>query len=360
MKIKKNVLLVANWKMNPKTLQEAKKRFEDIKKNSLKYKDLSLVVCPPFPFISSLGDTQAGSQKSKSKVLLGSQDVSIFEEGLSKTGEVGAVMVKSSGADYAIIGHSERRQMGDAGQTIAVKVQQALKAGLDVILCVGEKDRDTDGGYFEVIKTQIKEALVGVGRPDFHRIVIAYEPVWAIGRKDNLALTSYDLHQMVVYIRKFLRDSLGETISSMTKILYGGSVTADNAEDIIWNGEVDGLLIGRASWEAASFDDICRAIVGSEKVQDKKDLKKKIITAKNNRIQARLGSGNSNVVSKNVAALNNKRVVTKPAKKSASKKVVSTKKKPISKKALKGKVKSSQKPTSKSLSKKSKNIAKRK
>ncbi len=289
MKKNKNALLIGNWKTNPGTLAEAKKRFQAIKKAALKYKGIEAVICPPFPFISSLSDSSG--KKGKQRVAVGSQDVSIFEEGLSKTGEVSAKMVESAGASYAIIGHSERRQLGDTGQSIALKVGQALKTGMHIVLCVGEKDRDGDGGYLEVIKAQLKEALVHVGRSEFHKIIIAYEPVWAIGRKDNVALTSYDLHQMVVYIKKFLKETWGDTISSMTRVLYGGSVTPSNAEDIMWNGEVDGLLIGRASWEADSFGGIFEAISSAEKTRDsgafnKKALKKTLAKAKNDKQNA--------------------------------------------------------------------------
>lgn len=280
MKKNKKVLLVGNWKMNPDTLQEAKKRFQSIRKIALKHKGLEVVICPPFPYIAPLA---AVSGKGKLKVAVGSQDVSIFEEGLSKTGEVGVKMVESSGATYTIIGHSERRQLGDTGQTVALKVQQALKTKMNIIVCVGEKERDAEAGYLEVIKAQLKEALVHVNRSQFHQITIAYEPVWAIGRKDNVAITSYDLHQMVVYIKKFLRDTWGDTISSMTKILYGGSVTGDNAEDIMWNGEVDGLLVGRSSWEAGNFSDIFDAISKAEKMHSKEGLKKSLTKAKNNK-----------------------------------------------------------------------------
>lgn len=302
MKKTKKPLLVGNWKTNPATLADAKKKFADIKKAALGYRDLDVVICPPFPFISFLAElsfgksylagargagTQSYAAFSKPKkagfVSVGAQDVSIYEEGGSKTGEVGAKMIETAGADYCIIGHSERRAMGDTGQTIALKVQQALRTNMHVILCVGEKERDGDAGYLEVIKTQLKEALSNVTRSEFHRIIIAYEPVWAIGRKDNVALTSYDLHQMVVYIKKFLKETWGETISSMTRILYGGSVTGDNSEDILINGQVDGLLIGRASWEAASFKEIFYAIQKAEKTHTTSELKKTLKKAKENK-----------------------------------------------------------------------------
>ncbi|HEY1037482.1 MAG TPA: triose-phosphate isomerase [Candidatus Paceibacterota bacterium] len=283
MKKNKKVLLVGNWKMNPVTLADARKRFAAIKKSAQAHKGFDVAICPPFPFIAPLAEM---SGKGKIKVAVGAQDVSSFEEGLSKTGEVGAQMVASTGASYAIVGHSERRQLGDNGQTIALKVQQVLKTKMQPIVCIGEKERDTDGGYLEIIKAQIKEALSTVSRSQFHEVIVAYEPVWAIGRKDNVAITSYDLHQMVVYIKKCIREMWGETISSMTKILYGGSVTADNAEDIIVNGEVDGLLIGRASWDAKSFGEIFDVLGKGEKTNSKKALKKSFTKAKNNKKNA--------------------------------------------------------------------------
>ncbi len=274
----KKPLIIGNWKMNPATLVEAKKRFLLIKKSALKYKNIDIVVCPPYPFIPVLTGSLG---KGKQALAVGSQDVSVFDEGQSKTGDVGVKMIESTGSKYVIIGHSERRAMGETGQTIALKVQQVLKTNMKAVICVGEKERDVDGGYLEIIKAQLKEALQHVTRADFQKIIIAYEPVWAIGRKDNVALTSYDLHQMVVYIKKFFKETWGETIASIVPVLYGGSVTGDNAEDIIVNGEVDGLLVGRASFEAGTFADIFYAISNSKKHETKKELKKTLSKAKN-------------------------------------------------------------------------------
>ncbi len=299
MKKNKKPLLVGNWKMTPGTLGEARKKFSEIKKAAFAYKDLDVVVCPPFPFIAPLAEIAFGKsfltgaramgalsltagQKPKKAglVSVGAQDVSVYEEGGSKTGEVGAKMLGSCGAEYIIVGHSERRALGDTGQTIAQKIQQVLKTHAQVIVCIGEKERDDDAGYLEIIKAQLKEALVHVSRSDFHKVIIAYEPVWAIGNKNNIAITSHDLHQMVVYIKKFLKETWGDTISSMTKVLYGGSVTSENAEDILINGQVDGLLIGRASWEASTFKDIFYAIDKAEKTHNTKELKKTLKKAK--------------------------------------------------------------------------------
>lgn len=299
MKKNKKPLLVGNWKMNPATLAEARKKFGEIKKAALGYKDLDVVICPPSVYLTTLAELSLGKSfltgaraqgtlsvvaankpKKAGLVSIGAQDTSIYEEGGSKTGEIGAKMLTTSGAEYIIVGHSERRALGDTGQTVALKVQQVLKTHAQVIVCVGEKERDADAGYLEVIKSQLKEALTHVARSDFHKVIIAYEPVWAIGNKNNVAITSHDLHQMVVYIKKFLKETWGDTISSMTKVLYGGSVTSENAEDILINGQVDGLLIGRASWDAVSFKDIFYAINKAEKTHNTKELKKSLKKAK--------------------------------------------------------------------------------
>jgi triosephosphate isomerase len=270
-------LIVGNWKVNPKTLTDAKKAFLEIKRAAGYYSNLDVVVCPPFPFLATL---VSASGTGKKNIAVGSQDVSMFETGLSRTGEVSAEMVASTGATYAIVGHSERRALGETAESLRAKIQQVLKSGMQVIICVGEKERDQDGGYLEVIKAQLKEVLTGISRSDFQNIIIAYEPVWAIGRKDNLALTGYDLHQMVVYIRKYVKEIMGDTISSMIKILYGGSVTAENTEDIIINGEVDGLLVGRSSWTSATFKDVFNSVDNCLRTHSIKDLKKTLTKAK--------------------------------------------------------------------------------
>lgn len=270
-------LIVGNWKVNPKTLAEAKKIFTEIKKAASHYTNLDVVVCPPYPFLVTLA---AAVGTGKKNIAVGSQDVSVFEVGLSRTGEVAAEMVASTGAKYAIVGHSERRALGETAESLRAKIQQVLKSNMQVIICIGEKERDQDGGYLEVIKAQLKEVLTGINRSDFQNIIIAYEPVWAIGRKDNVALTGYDLHQMVVYIRKYIKEIMGDTISSMMKILYGGSVTAENTEDIIINGEVDGLLVGRASWTSSAFKDVFNSVDNCLRTHSIKDLKKTLTKAK--------------------------------------------------------------------------------
>lgn len=273
----KKLLITANWKMTPATLAEAQKKAQVFKLVAKKYKkipksnvSLQVLVCPPFPLISALQNIFAGSP-----AIVGAQDASMHEIG-SKTGEVSAGLLKSAGATYSIIGHSERRAMGDTDDIVAVKLGQVLLTGMTAILCIGESERDVDGLYLDVIKQQLKASLMRMSNSDFSRLVIAYEPVWAIGKKDNVTLSGHELHQMVIYIRKVLRDLYNDSIASSVKIIYGGSVTVEDAEDIIWNGEVDGLLIGRASFDPKSYESICESIVlptiSESKVKDRQNL----------------------------------------------------------------------------------------
>ncbi len=284
------ILIIGNWKMNPQTLDEAKKRFQSIKKTAAAHPSLDVVICPPFPYIGALAGLAAngavastGGSKSKGKIAIGAQDASLFDAGSAQTGDVGATMLESTGASYIILGHSERRAQGDTSSDISKKIQQALKTSMKIVICFGEKVRDADGGYLEIIKEQLKEVLAAVNRKQFQQIILAYEPVWAVGRPSNEADTSHDVHQMVIYIRKCLREMFDATISSMVPILYGGSANPANVEDMIFNGEVDGLLVGRASWQADTFSAMLNAINGGDKAKNKKNLKETLIMVKNNK-----------------------------------------------------------------------------
>ncbi len=320
------LLIVGNWKMNPVTIAEAKTRFQSIKKAAAAHPSLSVVVCPPFPFISALAamvggvsakkNSSSNSNSNRKGVAVGAQDLSLFDDGSSQTGDVGAHMIESTGAGYVILGHSERRALGDTGQVISKKIQQALKTDMNIIVCFGEKERDADGGYLEVIKAQLREVVAGISKAQFQRIILAYEPVWAIGRTDNVALTSYDLHQMVIFVRKTLREMFGDVISTLIPILYGGSVTPENAEDIIHNGEVDGLLVGRASWQAASFSAIFNAINGGSKGTTKLALKETLRKAKQNKAEMYNKRQQERVMVRKAA---------KPVKKAAKKTLARTK-----------------------------------
>lgn len=275
--------MAANWKMTPATDQEAKKKALSFKNISKKYQKLTkdqigleILVCPPYPFLTSLAQI---FKQTQAKV--GAQDVSQFDGG-SKTAEVGSTMIASIGATYTIVGHSERRAMGDTDEIVAIKLGQVIRTGMTGILCIGEKVRDTEGDYLNQIHNQLKASLARMNNGDFAQLVIAYEPVWAIGSADNKALSGHELHQMIIYIRKVLRDLYNDSIASSVRILYGGSVHEGNVEDIIWNGEVDGLLIGRASFDPKSYEAICKAIISPQAEAHKIATRQKIRKIKKN------------------------------------------------------------------------------
>ncbi len=272
----KKILVIANWKTTPDTLAEAKAKMAVIKRGVDKLKMTETVICPPAPFIVPLS-MMAGGPKGKIKI--GSQDVSKFDSG-AHTGEVSASMLKSSGVSYTIVGHSERRAQGEDASLIAQKLQKVLAVGMTGIVCVGESERDSDAEYLTVIKNQLKEVLVYTSRQQFANLVIAYEPLWAVNSARNNAISAHEVHQIVILIRKFLKDNWGESIANIVKIVYGGSVTVDNAQDLVFNGEVDGLLIGRASWQAEDLRGICQSLNIVKKKPRIKSVKSKSAKSK--------------------------------------------------------------------------------
>jgi triosephosphate isomerase (TIM) len=280
MKKKISPLLVANWKMTPSSFKEVEQRIVPLKKSITKFPSLQIGVSVPHFFLSQTTAKFLGTKKQKGSLLFGAQDVSVYESG-SKTGEVSSAMIQSTGACFVIVGHSERRALGETNEVVAQKIKRVVEQKLTPILCVGEDVRDDNGNYLEAIKNQIKESLVYIKATEASQIVIAYEPVWVIGRKDNVALSAHDIHQMVLYIRKFLIEIWNGEAAEKVRILYGGSVTKENAQDIVWNGEVEGLLIGRASFEPLSFIEIWKAVsqplmkIVLKKSSAKKDINKK-------------------------------------------------------------------------------------
>lgn len=242
-------IIVANWKMNPESIAEAKKLFITVKRSAKKYRKSSIVICPPSLYIQTLLSFPRGG------VSVGAQNV-FWEPNGSFTGEISAVQLAKEKVDYCIVGHSERRELGETNEQVNKKVSALLKVGITPIVCIGEKERDHDAFYLAHIKDQIKEALSGVKQKDISNILIAYEPIWAIGSKAKGAIQPEELHQMTIYIRKVLSDLYSQRIAFNVPILYGGSVDQSNAEDIMKRGEAQGLLIGRASLDARVFTDI--------------------------------------------------------------------------------------------------------
>ncbi len=254
--MKKHTIVVANWKMNPETPEEAKKIFNGIRLATKRLKNVKVVVCPPFPFLYPLSKL-----KYPKNLFLGAQNISNEIKG-SFTGEVSANMIKNLEAKFVIIGHSERRYPsageGESNEVIRKKLQIAFDVGLTPILCVGEKERDNEGAYLAFIKNQIKECLIGLSKKYLLDIIVAYEPIWAIGKSYKNAMSPTDIHEIVLYIRKVLDELFGRNIATGAKVLYGGSVESESALPIMKYGNVDGLLIGHASLKPEQFVEILK------------------------------------------------------------------------------------------------------
>ncbi len=238
-------IICANWKMNPRSLKEAEKLFTDVARDISAIKKTEVVVCPPFLYTEKL-------KKISKKIIMGAQDVFPGDVG-AFTGEVSAEMLYNLGIKYVMIGHSERRALGETNIDVNKKIKSSLLNGLRPILCVGEGARDSSHDYFNFIKTQLEESLENVSRNSAAKIIIAYEPIWAISTTpDRKDATSDDSREMTIFIRKILFDKFGKD-SSQIRIVYGGSVSDKNAEDFLKDGGVDGLLVGSASLDTKKF-----------------------------------------------------------------------------------------------------------
>lgn len=251
--MKNRNLLVANWKMNPESPEIARSIFLGTRRAASKLKRTDVVVCPPSIFFASV------NKLTNKKTFVGVQNV-FTETAGSFTGEISVLMAKNAGARYAIIGHSERRALGESPEMINKKVLTALREELTVILCIGERERDNQGAYLMFLKDQLGTALSGIQKKYVDNLVIAYEPVWAIGKSDYEAMKGADVYETVLYIRKILTEMLGREYAESIPVLYGGSVTPTNALDIVGNGKVNGLLVGRQSLDPVQFKEIMNIV----------------------------------------------------------------------------------------------------
>ncbi|HRH31170.1 MAG TPA: triose-phosphate isomerase [Candidatus Paceibacterota bacterium] len=237
------IYIIGNWKEYPETLKDAAKLSSAIGKVAVK-KGITAVVCPPFPFLQTVG---AGIKKGK--YILGAQDLSPMMIG-AFTGEVSPKALVSLGVKYAIVGHSERRTLGEDNDVVLMKLKAAHAAGIRPILCVGEHDRtDTEHSHADV-REQLM-VLEGLSKKDAANTIIAYEPVWAVGGK--VAATPEDAREMRIYIQKVISDMLDEKSMKSVAIIYGGSVTNKNVKEFVGVAGMHGVLIGRASLDAKSF-----------------------------------------------------------------------------------------------------------
>ena len=250
----KTKLVVANWKMNPTTAREAKNLFVGIQKGVTRIRNVETVVCPPAVFLADVAKARKGTRLG-----LGVQDVFYTETG-AFTGQISPTMAQAYKATYAIVGHSERRALGESNELIGRKARHAVEEGVSVIVCIGEHERNEDGTFYFFIREQLEAVFAGLGRSELKRLVIAYEPIWAIGKSAAEAMQPRQLNEMVLFIKKLLIERFGRKPASSVRILYGGSVKSENAEEIVRAGGVDGLLIGSASLDAKEFTKIVQAV----------------------------------------------------------------------------------------------------
>jgi len=238
-------IVAGNWKMN-KTLQEGIDLAKSVNEmNEQLEGDAGVIVAPPYIHLSEVSRRLSG-------VGLSAQNCAAEANG-AFTGEVSAGMLRSAGAEYVIIGHSERRTIfGEDNALLSKKVKMALENDLFPIFCCGEVLEERESGkLFEVVKTQIEIALFDLDAADMRKIIIAYEPVWAIGT--GVVATPEQAQEMPAYIRQLVRDKFGDTIADDLTILYGGSCKPSNAREIFANPDVEGGLIGGASLDAEDF-----------------------------------------------------------------------------------------------------------
>lgn len=245
-------MVIGNWKMNPETLKEAIALNDGIKKKLGSVKKAIAVMCPPALYFSQL-KTKTASKK----FFYGLQNIAKDKSG-AFTGEISASMARHSGAAYVIVGHSERRTLGETDDEICKKIEAALSEGIHPILCVGEPKMEDGAGYVSFIKNQLARCLACVPASSITDVIIAYEPLSAIGAKHPV--TSYEIHQRNIFIKKVLADMYGKAKAFDVTILYGGSANAENAKELVDGGEVDGLLVGRASLDVDEFIGILRAM----------------------------------------------------------------------------------------------------
>ncbi len=248
----RKTVIAGNWKMN-KTASEAKALIEELKPLVSKAKWCDIVVCVPFVNIPVAVKAARGS-----KIAIAAQNMH-YEKSGAFTGEISADMLKEIGVKYVVLGHSERRQyFAETDETVNKKTIAALEAGLRPIVCVGESLEEREQGVtMEVVRRQVKIALLNVSSDDVKKVIVAYEPIWAIGT--GKTATSDQANEVNEAIRECLRELYGARVARAITIQYGGSMNAKNANELLGKADVDGGLIGGASLKAEDFTAIIEA-----------------------------------------------------------------------------------------------------
>lgn len=238
-------IIAGNWKMF-KTVPEAKTFIEEVK-GKAEVEGVESVICAPFTNLPALVEAVKGTS-----IKIGAQNLH-FEDNGAFTGEISGVMLKDLGVDYVIIGHSERRQyFAETDETVNKKVHAAFRHDLTPIVCVGEKLEEREAGQTkDVCKVQTEAAFQGLSAEQAAQVVIAYEPIWAIGT--GKSSTAQDANEVISYIRSLVEGLYGKEVADQVRIQYGGSVKPENVKEYMGQSDIDGALVGGASLQPASF-----------------------------------------------------------------------------------------------------------
>ena len=243
---KRKPVIAGNWKMF-NTTSEAATLVNELIPVVARFSDREIVVCPPFTALAAVRPIL-----DETGIKLGAQNVHWEEKG-AFTGEISPAMLKDAGCDYVILGHSERRQFfAETDENVNRKLKAVLKAGLIPIVCVGESLSEREAGITStVVSRQIKIGLDGIDVENAKKIIIAYEPIWAIGTGRTASAT--DANAVCAFIRLTLTGMLGTPVADAIRIQYGGSVKPDNIDELMGSSDIDGALVGGASLKAADF-----------------------------------------------------------------------------------------------------------
>jgi len=249
----RKTIIAGNWKMH-KTITESIELANGLKREVFKLntQNVDIVVCPVFTALSEVSEVVADSD-----IRLGAQDVHWEKEG-AFTGEISCSMLRDAGCQFVIIGHSERRlYFGETNESVNKKIKAALSCDLTPILCVGETLKEREAGKaFEVLDDHLKNGLVGISEEDLLKLLVAYEPVWAIGT--GKTATPQQAQEAQVYIRNLLKKMYNKDAAGSVRIQYGGSVKPENIAELIRQPDIDGALVGGASLKVESFSEIIK------------------------------------------------------------------------------------------------------
>ncbi|RDY24389.1 triose-phosphate isomerase [Romboutsia maritimum] len=238
-------IIAGNWKMH-KTIKEALEFVNDVK-GKVNNTDVEAVICAPFTLLKDLKEATQGTN-----IKIGAQNMH-FEEKGAFTGEISPLMLKELDMDYVVIGHSERRQyFNETNEAVNKKVLKALEVKIDPIVCVGETLEQREANQTkDICKVQVEEGLKNVANEDLHKVVIAYEPIWAIGT--GKTATAQQANEVISYIREVVTGVYGKELADKVRIQYGGSVKPSNVSEIMNQSDIDGALVGGASLKSSDF-----------------------------------------------------------------------------------------------------------